>query len=132
MFAGTVHLALSGTGFARCSLTGSDAPRTSLTNLVSEGITHVMSILTGTGLEQPDLTQASGTLLNIKQVIIRDDPQEDILIHLDDVAQWVDEILRQDNNQILIYCAHNTSCLSSIVIGFRKFTLTKHALLSMI
>ena len=65
--------------------------------------------------------------VEIKNLLIDDDPTEDILVHLQDACDWIQDGLNQNSmdnldcqNGVLVHCSQGISRSGSFIVAFRK------------
>jgi dual specificity phosphatase 12 len=92
-------------------------------------INHVLSIT-----RSEDVPKLDEAKYKAKQIDIDDDPTEDILMHLNDACDWIDEALPRDSAKedgtdekggVLVHCTQGISRSGAIVVAYCKKDSTR-------
>ncbi|VBB18101.1 hypothetical protein YASMINEVIRUS_564 [Yasminevirus sp. GU-2018] len=83
--------------------------------MIKFGVTHV---LIPALIDNKNIKIRYPESFEYKCVEIKDLCQEDISKHLPEVIRWMDEILKDESNKILVHCFQGVSRSASFVIGY--------------
>ena len=88
------------------------------------GITHILSVMTGTELESYGPDENPEVVL--RHVDIRDEPTADMLQHLIRECDWMDEVLLKyrtkdgERAAVIVHCQQGISRSAAIIVAYCK------------